>query len=183
MATEKQLAANRRNARKSTGPRSLRGKQRASQNSYRHGFGHMAGNHDPEAVEELARKFVGVGADLIRWETARTAAEAELTLRQISQARNNLINRILNFGEFEIREVTLPRMATKDLWRLLEICFYSETFPKPPDATVTMPVSLSDRTAESIRRALPALKTLDRYTLRAAGRRDAAVRRLLVERT
>src|SRR5664279_3770431 len=38
MATEKQIAANRRNARKSTGPRTERGKERSRQNAFRHGL-------------------------------------------------------------------------------------------------------------------------------------------------
>lgn len=38
MATEKQIAANRRNARKSTGPRSAQGKARSRMNARQHGF-------------------------------------------------------------------------------------------------------------------------------------------------
>lgn len=38
MATDKQIAANRRNALVSTGPRSLAGKQKSSQNSLKHGL-------------------------------------------------------------------------------------------------------------------------------------------------
>ena len=38
MASERQIAANRRNARKSTGPRSGAGRKRASRNAYRHGL-------------------------------------------------------------------------------------------------------------------------------------------------
>ena len=38
MATEKQLKANRANARKSTGPRSMEGKTMASKNSLKHGL-------------------------------------------------------------------------------------------------------------------------------------------------
>jgi hypothetical protein len=38
MASEKQIAANRRNAAKSTGPRTPDGKVRARMNSYRHGL-------------------------------------------------------------------------------------------------------------------------------------------------
>ena len=44
MASERQIAANRRNAQKSTGPRSVEGKKRASRNAYRHGF--AAGVHE-----------------------------------------------------------------------------------------------------------------------------------------
>ena len=38
MASDRQIAANRRNARKSTGPRSGAGRKRASRNAYRHGL-------------------------------------------------------------------------------------------------------------------------------------------------
>lgn len=38
MATEKQIAANRINAKRSTGPRSAEGKRRARNNAFRHGF-------------------------------------------------------------------------------------------------------------------------------------------------
>ena len=38
MASERQIAANRRNARKSAGPRSGAGRKRASRNAYRHGL-------------------------------------------------------------------------------------------------------------------------------------------------
>ena len=36
--SSEKLAANRKNAKRSTGPRTAKGKQRASQNSYKHGF-------------------------------------------------------------------------------------------------------------------------------------------------
>lgn len=38
MASEKQIAANRRNAKRSTGPKTVAGKLRSSQNAYRHGL-------------------------------------------------------------------------------------------------------------------------------------------------
>ena len=178
MATERQVEANRRNALRSTGPRSARGKNRASQNSYRHGFSTKRGSHE-EAVEELAREFVGPNAEWIDLELARQAAEAHLTVRRINQTKTSLINRILTFGELRAQEPHVPRMPVKALWNFLEICRLTETFPRPPDATKTMPIGSLDRTAESIRRALPELVKLERYARRAVSRRDAAVRRLL----
>lgn len=44
MASEKQIAANRRNARKSTGPRTPEGKTRSRTNALRHGFASAAAN-------------------------------------------------------------------------------------------------------------------------------------------
>ena len=41
MATEKQIAANRRNAARSTGPRTPLGKKRSSMNALRHGLSYV----------------------------------------------------------------------------------------------------------------------------------------------
>jgi hypothetical protein len=44
MATEKQIAANRRNAARSTGPRTPKGKARSRMNALRHGLSCLGGN-------------------------------------------------------------------------------------------------------------------------------------------
>jgi len=57
MASERQIEANRRNARKSTGPRSTSGKKRASGNAFRHGLTKPISSADFEReVERLAAK-------------------------------------------------------------------------------------------------------------------------------
>ena len=54
MASQKQIEANRRNARKSTGPRSASGKKRASRNAFSHGLSRpMFGAAFTRAVEAL----------------------------------------------------------------------------------------------------------------------------------
>jgi hypothetical protein len=65
MATERQITANRRNARKSTGPCSGAGKTRASRNSYRHclSVGIAASAEFAKRVDTLADKIAGKGAD------------------------------------------------------------------------------------------------------------------------
>lgn len=53
MATKAQIEANRRNARKSTGPRTARGKAAVSQNALRHGL--FARTFTPDALNEIRR--------------------------------------------------------------------------------------------------------------------------------
>lgn len=62
MATEKQIAANRANALKSTGPRSLAGRARSSQNAVKHGLtAHQAmlPGEDPEEFNGLRHAMFG----------------------------------------------------------------------------------------------------------------------------
>jgi hypothetical protein len=62
MASQKQLAANRLNARKSTGPRSVEGKARASMNALKTGIdarSQVIRGEDPEALEELVTDYHG----------------------------------------------------------------------------------------------------------------------------
>ena len=57
MASEKQIAANRRNAKCSTGPKTAAGKLRSSQNAYRHGLSLPLAHHPqmPEVIEMIAQ--------------------------------------------------------------------------------------------------------------------------------
>jgi hypothetical protein len=60
MASQQQIEANRRNARKSTGPRSAAGKKRASRNALSHGLSRpMFGAEFARAVEALASRILG----------------------------------------------------------------------------------------------------------------------------
>jgi len=57
MASERQIAANRRNAKKSTGPRSKAGREASRRNARRHGLA-VAIETDPafhQDIEELAK--------------------------------------------------------------------------------------------------------------------------------
>ena len=107
MVSERRIAANRRNARKSTGPRSSIGKRRTSRNAYSHG---LTASATPKAkytkrIEKLARKIAGNTTDVVILECARDAAHAEFDLAQIRRVKIALIERMSAFGELEALEV------------------------------------------------------------------------------
>src|SRR5262249_62029540 len=85
MASERQIAANRRNAARSTGPRSSAGKSRASGNAYRHGLSVRVDASAPLApqLETRARKINGKADDALTLEAAREIVQAELDLARV----------------------------------------------------------------------------------------------------
>jgi hypothetical protein len=57
MATSKQIAANRANALRSTGPRTVEGKKAASRNAYKHGLSRANTIEDSQMLTALAMKI------------------------------------------------------------------------------------------------------------------------------
>lgn len=154
MATERQIAANRRNAGKSTGPRSSAGRKRASRNSYRHGL-RAKNTLDAERakrVETLARAIAGDAQDTVTLEHARSAAHAEFDLARIRQVKIALIERMRIFGDFGV-----------------------SALPGPVESVTALHSPEPEHLAEAIRRVLPELIKLDRYERRAAARRFRAI--------
>jgi hypothetical protein len=175
MASERQIAANRRNARKSTGPRSGAGKKRASRNAYRHGLTLSITSTAAYAkqLDKLVREIAGDTEDPILLDRARAIAQAELELVRVRRAKLALIERACAFGELD------PTRSLSSATRIIQLlnAFYPGRvgLPKPSDASATMPSQEPERSAEAIRRVLPKLRKLNRYERRAAARRDRAV--------
>jgi prophage DNA circulation protein len=157
MSIAKQAAANRRNARRSRGPRSSAGKQRVSHNARRHGLSISitADRAFGEQIEQLAREIAGDTQNELRLECARAVAAAELDLARVRQAKVALIERVMASG------------ALRALAREVQ----AQEAPAMPSAELC-------RSAEAIKRALPALVKFDRYEQRARAARDRAVRQL-----
>jgi hypothetical protein len=112
MASERQIAANRRNARKSSGPRSGAGKKRASRNAYSHGLTLSITSTAAFAkqLDKLARQIARDIGDPILLERARAVAEAEFDLARVRRAKVALIERASAFGELDPPRLTVTQM-------------------------------------------------------------------------
>jgi len=174
MASERQIAANRRNARKSTGPRSGAGRNRSSRNAYRHGLTLSINSTAAFAkqLDTLVREIAGDTEDAILLERARALAHAELELARVRRAKVALIERASAFGELDP-----PQLTRAGFIRLLNAVLRDRDI-ESIDASATMPSQEPDRSAEAVRRVLPELRQLDRYERRAAAQRERAVRNL-----
>jgi hypothetical protein len=182
MASERQIAANRRNAAKSTGPRSSAGKKRTAQNAVRHGLFSVPTRYSALAeVEALAHALAGEGADDAVLAQARCAAQAYIELNRARRAKLALIERVDSFGSLEVPRffpTTLGEVRwLKAMLNRLERGHPLEQ-PKPEDFLNSMPAEAPERTLEAMRRALPELRKLASYEKRAAARRDRAIRLL-----
>ena len=163
MASERQIAANRANSRKSAGPKSRAGKARASQNAYRHGCAARAPVDASwvEKVEILASEIVNSTAGLIDLGRARWIASAELEVQRVRATMTATIAQTFAGGDHEGR---------------------GAAFTSEKNAAMPMP-PLEERAhqmAGAIRRALPRLRILDRYERRAIARRDNVIRTFFV---
>jgi hypothetical protein len=180
VTSERQIAANRRNACESGGPRSWAGKQRARRNAYRHGLSISIGTSPESAkqLDNLARKIALETATTL--ERARAVAEAELDLARVRRAKVSLIERVWTFGDLDSAS---PFSSPAQAIRLLKALGRDRVARSEPiDRSASMPSAEPDRLAEAIRRVLPQLVKLERYERRAAARRDRAVQALLGRR-
>jgi hypothetical protein len=109
MPTNRQLKANRVNSQASTGPRTARGKARASQNARSHGL-NIPVLLDPvllAKIGNLAREIGGEGASPEILLIARSIAEAQIELDRVRQFRRAYLS--CNFGEFDESDALAER--------------------------------------------------------------------------
>jgi hypothetical protein len=115
MTTEKQIAANRANARRSTGPRTVAGKLRSGQNAYRHGLSVPL----PDDIATIAATDVIAGAveNCFANETdAETFSQAQMELLRISRVRRDLLEKLIS-AKTEVQ--ALWRVAALDRYERL----------------------------------------------------------------
>ena len=95
MTSPAKIAANRRNARRSTGPRSAAGKARARRNAFRHGLTTPA-SLDHVAMDRIDNLVDALTIDVhsqLQFQLATVAAEAQAEIERVRQTKVNLVNR------------------------------------------------------------------------------------------
>jgi hypothetical protein len=93
MATEKQIAANRANANRSTGPKTKLGRRASSRNALRHGLSCPSPMNESISmdVDNLTQTFVQEGASDDQRAAARQVAQAQMDLSRIRTVRATLM--------------------------------------------------------------------------------------------
>lgn len=96
MISKRKLQANRRNALKSTGPRTRRGKARSSRNALRHGIATITSCNPTyaEEIERMATMICAGNPDPLLFEQAARIAECDVLLRCISDEKLAAIERV-----------------------------------------------------------------------------------------
>jgi hypothetical protein len=118
MPTEKQIAANRANAKRSTGPKTLAGKLRSSRNAYRHGLS-VASPFEitqPEKIKALTLALAGDNASDTQVHAASELAKAQLELARVRAVRTELCAKI-NVAGGNIKD--FKRLAALDHYERL----------------------------------------------------------------
>ena len=177
------VRANRANARRSTGPKTLAGKSAASRNALRHGLA-IPVTVDPslaDEVERLARMIAGEGANSSRLERARRVVEAQIDLLRVRRARSLLLDdvraRVKPPSVSELTHAVKQRMARVD-------DKHPEQWDGYDDRTLAVLRARSAlnengeplRLEEGIEAIAAQLVRFDRYERRALSRRKWATR-------
>jgi hypothetical protein len=195
MTSERKRAANRRNAKRSTGPRSAAGKANSRNNALRHGLArkHTRLMGQIGEIDQLALAFVGSDPSLEMLYYARAAAEAELDVIRIRTVRADFISqksadpatfapqqllpdnridklrKVVESGPDEIFHDSRAALANS-LRIAMEYNEYQLNRPSPND---------EDKPAVAFGRHYREISRYDRYEQRALSRRRKALRALV----
>lgn len=119
MVTERQIAANRANAKRSTGPKTAAGKRRSSGNAFRHGLSGPLPDDvlTMTAIDLVARAVIGsADAAVVGAEAAAAFARSQMELRRIRSIRGGMLAALVS-GDLDPEE--LRRLAALDRYERL----------------------------------------------------------------
>ena len=120
MATEKQIRANRENAKRSTGPKTAAGRMKSSRNALRHGLSlPLPMDHATTSkIGVIARLLASDQTDPMQAIAAIEAAHAHLDLSRIRDVRNQMFIELTQAGG---NLVQLRRLAALDRYERLAL--------------------------------------------------------------
>ena len=177
MTNERQVKANRANAKLSTGPKSATGKARASKNALRHGLS-LPVLADPKLahdVEILVRQIVSEDACAQLRELARPIAEAQIALVRIRNARTDFFNRELSITHYIPRRMLAARNTALGLMLKYINRGQQHLIPDALRRVLDEPEG-AERFPHIFREFSQTFAALDRYERRALSRRKFAIR-------
>jgi hypothetical protein len=156
MTSSRQLAANRRNARSSTGPRTAAGKKRSAGNAARTGLSLPVLAIPGPALEakSLAGKVAGDAASGAIRHLAAEIAEAQVDLARVRQVRNAILTAALERSlspKFQSsRDATALCEAVHQLWAIHR--YQRRAFSRRKFAIRMFDVARQNQTAEQLGR-------------------------------
>jgi hypothetical protein len=199
MTSEKKIAANRTNARKSGGPRTASGKGRVSRNALRHGLAAMKYLDPmlPRDIELIAKAICADDPNPLLFEQALAMAENEVVLRCVRAERVGVIERLrdvraisLTKGDNRIALAKAKSHEARLAWDELvplrakfsamtkeEQIKLIEEHERREAESASKPTSIEERDEfDAMQEAMSDLTRLARYERRAWSRRKRAIR-------
>jgi hypothetical protein len=202
MTSARKIAANRINAQRSCGPRSMVGKGRVSANALRHGLAAL--KHcdlmRPRDIDLMARAMCGDDVDPLLFERAQLVAESELLLRCVRAERIAVIERLRDITavalaardeslaranarllELDLAAAELEQMRARfDAKTVEERTKLEEEYIRELDELESKPALVKERDeVDAMHAAMPDLERLARYERRAWARRKRALRNFM----
>jgi hypothetical protein len=182
MPTARQVAANRRNARNSTGPKSRAGKSRTARNARRHGLATSIWS-DPQlaaATEALTRELAGPAANPELRNLARDAAAGHIAVERVRRARHRLMVQQLSDPVLIPTTSRAARQHVRDLIELDERRSQDLYIPWRLRTAARIPEG-AEKFALAIANLARRLAALERYERRTMSRRKRAFRKLVAK--
>ena len=178
MTSSAQLTANRRNAKRSTGPRTLAGKNRVSRNALRHGLA-VSAIQSPEAASSIAAmagEILGNSSDPVERDIAIQIAAAHFEAIRARRARHSL-----SLDPRDPYDLDMDRFR-RDKKKVMA----GEASPDLEDRWFMAAIRIAnavdftglDLLEDTLVERAAELRRIERYERRAASRRKKAIREL-----